>query len=262
VKSREIAVLQLPGSNCEIETARAIAACGGSAAIVRWNEPEERLERFAAYVIPGGFSYQDRIRAGAVAARLSVLDVVSRRAAEGLPVLGICNGAQVLVEAGLVPGIHDTALEVVLAPNRMPGRSGYYTRWVVLGGGGAASRCVFTRSLGSRLLAMPVAHAEGRFYTRDARVAQHLASHVALSYRTLEGTLAETFPQNPNQSMEAAAGLTNRAGNVLAMMPHPERAILRAQVPERLSSGAPEDLEAAGPGALLFRSLVEAVQAG
>lgn len=256
-----IAVIQLPGSNCEVETARAIARCGGKAAIVRWNEPVQELEHYAAYVIPGGFSYQDRIRGGAVAARLSVLDVVTRRAVEGAPVLGICNGAQVLVEAGLVPGINDGALEVVLAPNRMPGRTGYYTRWVLLGGGEASSRCIFTRSLGSRLVAMPVAHAEGRFYTRDAGVAERLASHVALSYRTIEGTPAETFPENPNESLESAAGLTNRAGNVLAMMPHPERSILRAQVPERLAAGEPVDLEADGPGAFLFRSLVEAVEA-
>ena len=258
--SKPIAVLQLPGSNCEAETARAIKSCGGNAAIVRWNEPVEHLERFAAYVIPGGFSYQDRIRAGAVAARLSVLEVVSRRAAEGAPVLGICNGAQVLVEAGLVPGINEAALDVVLAPNRMTGRTGYYTRWVVLGGGEAAGRCLFTRSLGSRLLAMPVAHAEGRFFTRDARVAERLASHVALDYRMPGGGRAGSFPHNPNQSMEAAAGLTNREGNVLAMMPHPERAILRAQVPGRLALDQPADLDAAGPGAFVFRSLVEAVE--
>ena len=257
---REIAVLQLPGSNCEVETARAIAGCGGEVAILRWNEPEQRLDRFAAYVIPDGFSYQDRIRAGAVAARLSVLEVVARRAGEGAPVLGICNGAQVLVEAGLVPGINGAALDVVLAPNRMPGRSGYYTRWVLLGGGEASSRCIFTRSLGTRLLAMPVAHAEGRFFTRDARVAERLASHVALTYRTITGKPAEAFPENPNQSLESAAGLTNRAGNVLAMMPHPERSILRAQVPERLAEGVETDLEAEGPGTFLFRSLIEAVE--
>jgi phosphoribosylformylglycinamidine synthase I len=259
VPGREIAVLQLPGSNCEVETARAISRCGGKVSIQRWNEPEKQLDRFAAYVIPGGFSYQDRIRAGAVAARLSVLDVVARRAGEGAPVLGICNGAQVLVEAGLVPGINDAALDVVLGPNRMPGRSGYYTRWVVLGGGEASGRCIFTRSLGTRLLAMPVAHAEGRFFTRDAGVAEQLATHVALTYRTMRGTPAETFPDNPNQSLESAAGLTNRAGNVLAMMPHPERAILRAQVPERLAGGGEMDLDAEGPGTFLFHSLIDAV---
>jgi phosphoribosylformylglycinamidine synthase len=92
-------------------------------------------------------------------------------------------------------------------------------------------------------------------------VAERLASHVALNYRTQEGTPATAFPANPNQSLESAAGLTNREGNVLAMMPHPERSILRAQVPERLAAGEPADLEAEGPGAFLFRALVEAVEA-
>ncbi len=95
-----VAVLQLPGSNCEYETARAIETAGGEARIVRWNEPPSLLADFGGYVIPGGFSYQDRIRAGAVSARLPILDTIVRRAREGAPVLGICNGAQVLVETG------------------------------------------------------------------------------------------------------------------------------------------------------------------
>jgi phosphoribosylformylglycinamidine synthase I len=255
-----IAVLQLPGSNCEAETARAIALCGGRVAVVRWNEASDELAGYAAYVIPGGFSYQDRIRAGAVAARLRVLSVIARRAREGAPVLGICNGAQVLVEAGLVPGIREGTLEVVLAPNEMPGRTGYYTRWSLLGRGEASSRCLFTRSLGAQLLPVPVAHAEGRFFTRDPVVAGHLASYVALTYRTPAGGIATAFPDNPNQSLESAAGITNRAGNVLAMMPHPERAMLRAQVPDHLAGGLSEDPEAEGPGMVLLRALVEAVQ--
>ncbi len=266
--SRTAAVLQLPGSNCERETAAAIRAAGGSAEIVRWNEPRERLSRYAAYVIPGGFSYQDRIRAGAVAARLPFLDVVLGRAQEGAPVLGICNGAQVLVEAGLVPGIVEGRLEVVLAPNRMPGRDGYYTRWVLLGPGPAAQRCLFTRKLGEGLLPVPMAHGEGCFATRDPGVAARIGEHVALTYRTPAGERATAFPWNPNGSIESAAGLTNRAGNVLALMPHPERAAMRAQVPDGLlpsveagvtGEGDPEE---AGPGLAIFRALVDAIEGG
>ncbi|MBD3160971.1 MAG: phosphoribosylformylglycinamidine synthase I, partial [Candidatus Eisenbacteria bacterium] len=258
-----IAVLQLPGSNCEPETARAIAAAGGRPAIVRWNEPAEHLGRFSAYVIPGGFSYQDRIRGGAVAARLPILELIGRRATEGAPVLGICNGAQVLVESGLVPGIRPGGLDLALAPNRMPGRDGYYTRWTLLGRGPAGDRCLFTRGMGERIVPIPMAHAEGRFATRDPGVAARLSEFVALSYRTPEGAPAAAFPWNPNGSPAAAAGITNAAGNVLALMPHPERALLAAQVPVALrppgeDPGAGSD---EGPGLFLFRALVAAVEA-
>ncbi len=92
--------------------------------------------------------------------------------------------------------------------------------------------------------------------TRDPGVAARFGSHVALTYREPAGRPADSFPWNPNGSLEAAAGITNRQGNVLAMMPHPERAILRAQVPEDLSGNLPDDPESDGPGCLLFRALV------
>lgn len=259
-----VAVLQLPGSNCEYETARAVEMAGGKARVVRWNESSAILADFDGYVIPGGFSYQDRIRAGAVAARLPVLDTIARRASEGAPVLGICNGAQVLVETGLVPGIEEGRLEVALAPNRMPGRDGYYTRWVLLGEGPASSRCIFTRGLEGRLIPIPMAHGEGRFWTRDSSIAAHFSSHVALTYRAPAGEVADRFPWNPNGSMNAAAGITNEAGNILALMPHPERAVLRAQIPGPLlgPEDAGMDPEGPGPGLLLFRPLMEAMCKG
>ncbi|MBM3286087.1 MAG: phosphoribosylformylglycinamidine synthase I [Candidatus Eisenbacteria bacterium] len=258
---RAVAVLQLPGSNCERETLRAVVLAGGRGEIVRWNEPASRLGAFGAYVIPGGFSFQDRIRAGAVAARLPVLDCVAARAREGAPVLGICNGAQILVEAGLVPGIEPGRLEVVLAPNRMPGRDGYYTRWSLLGPAEASERCLFTRGMGDATLAVPMAHGEGRFTTRDAGIARVIGRYVALTYRTPEGSRAKEFPWNPNGSMAEAAGLTNARGNVLALMPHPERAVLRAQIPPWIDPEAMSDPESPGPGMRLFRALVAALGA-
>jgi len=120
-----VAVLQLPGVNCEYETRAVLERAGLQAEIFRWNLPPESLETFDAYVIPGGFSYQDRIRAGVVAAKAPVLSVVAAGAEAGKPVLGICNGAQVLVEAGLVPGLQPGRVEVSLAPNR-GGWIGYY----------------------------------------------------------------------------------------------------------------------------------------
>lgn len=253
-----VAVIQLPGSNCEYETARAVVAAGGSAEIVRWNVPAGRLAGFCAYIIVGGFSYQDRIRAGAVAARLPIMDVIASRAGEGAPVLGICNGAQVLVECGLVPSIERGRLEVVLAPNVMPGRDGYFSRWVLLGPGPAASRCLFTRGI-PRPFPCPMAHGEGCFTTRDAEVALRLPEFVALEYRQPDGAPAESFPWNPNGSLASAAGITNPAGNVLALMPHPERAAIAAQVPASFGM-TDTDPEAAGPGLGLFRALVRACE--
>jgi phosphoribosylformylglycinamidine synthase I len=264
--SPRVAVLRFPGSNCEAESLRAILRVGIDGRIVRWNEPEEELERFQGYLLPGGFSYQDRIRAGAVAARLPVLDVLVRRAREGAPIVGLCNGAQILAEAGLVPRADDM-VAVALAPNRMPGRSGYYTRWVYLAPGPAAGECLFTRAL-REPVPVPMAHAEGRFVT-SPDAAGELAARSCLVYADPDGRLASGFPWNPNGSLASVAGLTNEAGNVLALMPHPERAQLLAQVPPglpggwgdlRRSSKGAEDLERDGPGIFLFRALARALE--
>ena len=119
--SARVAVVQLPGVNCESETMRALARVGLEPEIFRWTRPAAELKRFDAYVLPGGFSYQDRVRAGALAAKDPLIESLEDAAGRGKPVLGICNGAQVLVEAGLVPG--GESVEVALARNRMPDRA-------------------------------------------------------------------------------------------------------------------------------------------
>src|SRR5262249_23967431 len=137
-----VAVLQFPGVNCEAESERALATAGLDPVRVPWTAPATALEKFDAFVLPGGFSYQDRVRAGAIAARHAFVDTVRERAGDGVPVLGLCNGAQVLVEAGLVPATRAGELGAALAPNRMPGRSGYLARWVFLRV--EETPCVFT----------------------------------------------------------------------------------------------------------------------
>jgi len=132
MSSPRIAVIQIPGVNCEYETTRALEAVGLAARIVRWNEPASVYSEFDAYVLPGGFAFQDRIRAGAIAAKLPAVDRIAAESESGKPVLGICNGAQVLVEAGLVPGFHRGRVEMALAPNRAPRRAGYLCRWAWL----------------------------------------------------------------------------------------------------------------------------------
>jgi phosphoribosylformylglycinamidine synthase len=260
-----VAVLQLPGLNCEDESARALSAAGARPEIFRWTRPAAQLADFDGFLIPGGFSYQDRVRAGAVAAKDPLLRVIQAAAAAGKPILGICNGCQVLVEAGLVPGREHGAVEVALAPNRHPGRRGYYSRWVVLETV-AGSRCRFLAGL-DLTLPVPIAHAEGRFTHEDPEFFVHLAAEGLLAFRYAGVDGNGGGAANPNGSLLGAAALTNPGGNVLAMMPHPERAAWLFQVPEdlrhpwgarrRAAAGDRAATLGAGPGLAVLRRLVE-----
>jgi phosphoribosylformylglycinamidine synthase len=269
VTSGRVAVLQLPGVNGEEETAVALRHVGLDAEITPWTTPPERLRSFDAYVLPGGFSYEDRVRGGAVAARLPMMETVVARAGEGAPVLGICNGAQILVETGLVPGEENLAL--ALAPNRMPRRDGYLARWVCCEVGDSPS--VFTQAYapGERV-PLPVAHSEGRFTSADdgAWVRWEERRQMALRYAVPAGETGEgmgevPFPWNPNGADRDCAGFCNARGNVLAMMPHPERAESLFQVPpdlpgtwgelRRRATDGREIRQSPGPGRGIFLSL-------
>lgn len=260
------AVIRFPGSNCEFETARMLRLSGIEARICNWNRTRELSARRAdAYVLPGGFSFQDRVRAGVIASRERIMDLVFEEAADGKPVLGICNGAQILLESGLVPGWKPGAVQAALAGNRVEGRTGYLSRWVFLEKHGNSSRCPWLSAIDDLPLPVPIAHAEGRFVFRqeDGGRAGEL---LGLRYCRHDGTAALEWPDNPNGSMFSAAGLMNPGGNVLAMMPHPERAFHLWQVPVTLpgpwgeirrNASKKELEERPGPGAAVFKGLAE-----
>ena len=261
-----VCVVRLPGMNCEDETARALELSGLEAVPVAWDEEPRALLGHDAYVLPGGFSYQDRVRAGAIAAKDPRLDVLAEQAARGVPVLGICNGAQILVEAGLVPGNAEGTITLALATNRLERREGYYAAWVVLE---ARPGSLWTEAYGpNERVPMPMAHGEGRFTARDPGTLERLAANGQVPYayvaRAGDGA-ARGWPDNPNGAEADAAGVTNARGNVLALMPHPERADRLYNVPEDLAGpwgerrrsarGDKAKIAAAGPGHGVFLSL-------
>lgn len=258
-----VAVIRFPGVNCEAESARALARVGLEPELFMWTRTPSDLRDFQAYLLPGGFAYQDRVRAGALAAKDPLVETLSEEARRGKPVLGICNGAQVLVEAGLVPG--GAGVELALARNHMPDRSGYYARWVYARV--EPSPCVFTRGLSpGMVLPLPVAHGEGRFTSSETGRVEALAraGQVPLRYASSDGVDADGFPANPNGADAGAAAVCNGAGNVLALMPHPERAQDAGALPAavvgvwgeaRAAARLRGERDARGPGLLLFEGL-------
>lgn len=229
---KKVAVLQFPGINSEYETARAIKAAGMEADLFRWNESAEKLRSYDGYVVAGGFSYEDRGRAGLVASMDPVMDILKEEATRGKPVLGICNGAQILVESGLVPGGENNALLLCLARNlrvkngQLLG-TGFYNENVHLRHESLKGRTAFTLDYEPGEIAWaPAAHGEGRFTTQATGLleAMNQRNQIVFRYSDAQGAIHPEFPTNPNGAMDNAAAICNPQGNVMAIMPHPERA--------------------------------------
>jgi len=228
----KIAVILFPGTNCENETARAIEAAGMHADIVRWNDAKN-LHSYDGYVLPGGWSYEDRIRAGIISAKDPLMNIIIKQASLGKPILGICNGCQVLVESCLVPGLKKE-VEMALAPNKKPHFRGLYCTWVKMKNVGKknAFNMLFEKD---EIIDMPIAHAEGCFTTIGKGLLKKLSSNgqITFQYCNEDGNITNEFPTNPNGAMLNIAGICNKKGNVLAMMPHPERASFGHQSKEK-----------------------------
>ena len=228
-----IAVIYFPGNNCEEESLRAILASGMDGKIVRWNERKD-IEKYDGFLIPGGWGYEDRIRAGAIMAKDPVFDIIKNEAENGKPVLGICNGAQALVECSMIPGLKNK-VEMALAPNKNPFVSGYYCTWIYVKSVQDKNRCAFTKfTEKDEITPMPIAHGEGKFIAKDKELIDKLIKNkqIIFQYSTKDGKIEESFPTNPNGAMYNIAAICNKKGNVMATMPHPERASFIRQLPD------------------------------
>ena len=195
-----------------------------------WNEPATKLSDLNGYIIIGGFSYEDRSRAGVNAALDPIIKQIKVEAGKGKPVLGICNGAQILVESGLIPGFEDHRVGIALTDNKRVKSGhvvgvGYYNTWINLKMSTPSDRCAFTRHLKpNEWINIPLAHGEGRFIIPDELLEKMITNdQTVFRYCDKGGKITNEFPTNPNGSMHNLAAVCNPAGNVMAIMPHPER---------------------------------------
>jgi phosphoribosylformylglycinamidine synthase len=250
-------VLRAPGTNCDEETVVAWQHAG--ATVETWHigrllEEPDGLDRFQILTIPGGFSYGDDLGAGRImATRLghALGDALSRFHDRGGLIVGICNGFQVLVRCGLLPGGPD-APPATLAHNAS-GR--FEARWVRLRPTPGLSPFVdFTDSI-----ELPVAHGEGMFLTADPRAMDALRAEgrIVLQYADESGQPTQTYPANPNGSALAAAAICDSTGRIFGLMPHPERFVESIQHPRW--TRRPEYDSAEGDGLRIFRSAVAAM---
>jgi phosphoribosylformylglycinamidine synthase subunit PurQ / glutaminase len=206
----KVAVVRFPGSNCDLDTMRALKSVRGVVPDLVWHE-DSSVSRYDAVILPGGFSFGDYLRAGAIAARSPALGRISKLADRGLPILGICNGFQTLTEAGLLPGalLRNSSLRFVC-------------KWVTVKVENPRTR--FTRGIRQgQVLRMPIAHNEGRYAAPEEELAA-LESQGSIAFRYCDPTGRVTRLSNPTGTTSGIAGVSNREGNVVGLMPHPERA--------------------------------------
>ena len=204
-------IVTFPGSNCDYDAYRAVVEALGEEAVYLWHKDHD-LQGADVVILPGGFSYGDYLRAGAIARFSPIMREVVAHAERGAPVLGICNGFQIACEAGLLPGalLRNASLKFVCAP---------------IGLRVEQANTMFTSGYESgQLVTLPIAHGDGRFSADDDTL-DRLEGEGHVVFRYAPDSLQAEESYNPNGSMRDIAGIVNARGNVLGMMPHPERAV-------------------------------------
>jgi phosphoribosylformylglycinamidine synthase len=234
----KVCVLRTAGTNCDKETAFAFIKAGAEAELVHVNSlvrQDNSLDDYSILALPGGFSYGDDIASGKVFAnelRCKLADSLRKFVSQGKLIIGICNGFQILVKSGLLPGGVNFTQETSLIIND----SGKFEdRWVYLKVSGCqsvrVSKCVWTKGL-PEIIYLPVAHGEGKFIAKDKGILERLEKkgQIVFKYCDERGVLAG-YPYNPNGSMKSIAGICDETGRILGLMPHPERHVLYRQHP-------------------------------
>jgi len=260
----KVCILRVGGTNCDAETKRALDDLGVKAEIVHLNTivDKKNLLDYAALVFPGGFAYGDYVRAGAILARgiLAKLgDQLKQFVKEERPILGICNGFQVLVEAGLLPGF-DGVSELPQASLATNLPIGYRCMWVHLKHENR-EKCVFTQRVKKgQVIRLPVAHAEGRFMFEKDKERKYLEKlyengQLVFRYCTEDGEYAEgEYPVNPNGAFYDIAAICDPTGTIFGLMPHPERAYYGWQQPDWTKR---EHIPKYGDGKTIFESMIK-----
>lgn len=229
----KVAVVRFPGSNCDIDTVRALRTIPNVQAQLVWHE-DLKLNGQDAVILPGGFSFGDHLRAGAIAARTRALTKIATMADRRLPVLGICNGFQILIEAGLLPGalMRNSSLRFVC-------------RWLNVRVENNHTS-ITRRTARGTVLHLPIAHNEGRYYAPESEM-HRLSKEGRIVFRYCDDEGRAVPAANPTGTTDNIAGICNKEGNVVGLMPHPERATEQVLSPYGDCHGA-----------ALLRSMLEA----
>lgn len=262
VRKPKVIVLRTAGTNCDAETAVAFSMCGATADLVHINElarREKSLESYHILAIPGGFTYGDDIASGKILAnemRYRLGEELKDFIKKGKLAIGICNGFQVLVKSGILPGLKNNGIEASLSFND----SGKFEdRWTYLrttNDERRTTKCVWTKGL-KKIVYLPVAHGEGKFIPKNKNVLKALKKNGQIVFQYVnENGRIKGYPFNPNGSVENIAGICDSTGRVLGLMPHPERHILGTQHPRWTREG----LKRFGDGIEIFRNGVEYIK--